>query len=73
MSNLNNLDIKTRNSQNPPEDKKKKVENKTKPAKLYEKDHQKIRIAAAVHDKQMIEILSESIDLWMKKNNMDKY
>lgn len=46
---------------------KSKVE--TKPSKLYVTDHKRLRIASAMHDKNMIDILSEAIDLWIEKND----
>lgn len=47
----------------------KKKNTETKQAKLYVEDHKKVRIASAMSDKKMIDILSEAIDLWVKENN----
>ena len=47
--------------------KKKKTE--TKPAKIYSSDHKRLRFASVEHDKNMIDILSEAIDLWIEKHN----
>lgn len=47
----------------------KKSKTETKQAKLYVTDHKRLRIAAAMHDRNMIDILSEAIDLWIKKND----
>lgn len=48
--------------------KKKKPSTETKQAKLYASDHKRLRIAAAMSDKNMIDILSESIEMWIAEN-----
>lgn len=47
----------------------KKSKTETKQAKLYISDHKRLRIASAMNDKNMIDILSEAIDLWIEKND----
>lgn len=46
-----------------------KSKTETKPSKLYVADHKRLRIASAMHDKNMIDILNEAIDLWIEKND----
>lgn len=45
-----------------------KSKTETKQAKLYVDDHKSLRLASVIHDKNMIDILSEAIELWLKEN-----
>ena len=46
-----------------------KRKNRNKTSQNLCSDHKRLRFASVEHDKNMIDILSEAIDLWIEKHN----